>query len=123
LRREKKILSFFDIICGSRMHVGYLTIGGVVSGITQETSLILYNLNKTILGLFDLLEQFSSHNRVLYLRLRGIGIFNIIDIANNSISGVLARSTGVLYDIRFFSVYETYRLFFFKISISFFGDA
>jgi len=41
----------------------------------------------------------------------------------NSLSGVLARSCGMLWDVRLFSCYELYSLFFYCFSLSFSGDA
>jgi len=114
-----KILSFFEVLAGSRMHVAFLTIGGTITCAATSTTFLLFST----LSLLDLLELFANNNRICYLRLRGIGIFNFFDVSTLSISGVLARCTGLSYDLRVFNSYESYKFFSFCTWISFFGDS
>jgi hypothetical protein len=58
-----------------------------------EYILFLVRSNLFLLELFDLV---CLNNKIVYLRLRGIGIFDFYDISYNSISGVLARACGFL---------------------------
>jgi len=55
--------------------------------------------------------------------LRGIGLLDVYDISYNSISGILARSSGILWDCRLFSTYECYALYYFDYSITICGDS
>jgi len=60
---------------------------------------------------------------MFYLRLRGLAYFSFWDLCFNSLSGFSARSVGLLWDVRLFSCYELYSLFFFNFVLSFNGDA
>jgi NADH-quinone oxidoreductase subunit D len=102
------------------MHICFLTIGGSV---TSDLIVYLPFLQFSIFALLDLIELFSQNNRIVYLRLRGIGVSNFIDVGTCSISGVLARCTGMSYDLRIFNSYEIYFSFYFKVFISFYGDS
>jgi len=102
-----KILSFFELLAGSRMHVAFLTIGGVISANAPNANFLLFST----LSLLDLLELFANNNRICYLRLRGIGIFSFFDTSVLSISGVLARCTGLCYDLRIYNPYESYNFY------------
>jgi hypothetical protein len=50
-------------------------------------------------------------------------LFCFWDLLFNSLSGVLARCCGLLWDVRLYCCYELYSLFIFVFSISFGGDA
>jgi len=73
--------------------------------------------------LLELLETLCLGNRLLYTRLRGIGLLDIYDISYNSISGLLARCTGILWDCRLFSTYESYTLYHYDYSFTYCGDS
>jgi len=72
-----------------------------------------------VIELFDFL---CVNNRIGYLRLRGIGLLDLYDISYNSISGVLARSVGLLWDCRLYNCYEIYVLLHFDFTFSICGD-
>ena len=102
------------------MHICYLTVGGCIN---NDLIVNIAVITFSIFSMLDLIEVFSVNNRIVYLRLRGIGIYNFIDVGNSSISGVLARCTGMSYDLRIFNSYEIYFSFYFKVFITFYGDS
>ena len=105
------------------MHVAYISLFGV----SDNNSVGIFDMINFILIsnvlLLDIYDSFCVNNRIFYLRLRGISLMSIFDLSSNSISGVLARATGICYDLRALSPYECYNLFNFEINTSFFGDA
>jgi len=86
----------FDYLSGVRMHVSYLCIGGI------SDDLFITCLDYVALSMescsvvIDILDLCFCVNRILYTRLRGIALIGIIDVSCNSVSGILARSTGLL---------------------------
>jgi len=76
--------------------------------------------NGWVLEMFDWL---CVGNRVVYLRLRGIGVLDVYDVQYGSVSGVMGRSTGVLGDVRVLLPYEVYGLLVFDYVYGMMGDA
>jgi len=62
-------------------------------------------------------------NRIAYVRLRGIALVDIFDIVFNSISGLLARGCGLVWDCRLFCSYELYAFICFNFVFGCVGDA
>ena len=56
----------------------------------------------------DEIENFLTHNRIWNQRLRGVGVINFSSFSDWSLSGVMARSAGLKYDLRVNSPYELY---------------
>ena len=63
--------------------------------------------------LLDLLDLMVCSNRFFYLRLYGLSLFSFWDICFNSLSDVLERSCGLLWNVRLFSCYELFSLVYF----------
>ena len=118
-----KLMTFFDYVCGCRMHLAFICLCGCLDDFTFGLLDFLFFIIVTNLFLLDLLDLMVCSNRFFYLRLRGLSLFSFWDICFNSLSGVLARSCGLLWDVRLFSCYELYSLFYFCFAISFSGDS
>lgn len=99
---REMILSLFDFTQNSRFHLAFFTISGVSAAGAPDMRTFEYItfLIKSNLFLLEILELTCINNKIVYLRLRGIGVFDFFDISYNSISGVLARATGIAHDCR-----------------------
>jgi len=87
---------FFDYICGCRMHLSFIVLLGVLDDFTFCLIDYLFFVLDTSCFILDLFDFFMLINRLTYLRLRGIAILDLYDLLFNSLSGVLARSCGIL---------------------------
>jgi len=105
------------------MHLCFICLCGVLDDFTLCVLDFLVFLVFTCFSFLDILDLCVVNNRLFYLRLRGLSVFCFWDLCFNSLSGVLARSCGMLWDVRLFSCYELYSLFFYCFSLSFSGDA
>lgn len=118
-----KVCLLFDFLCGCRMHCAFLLVCGVLDdfccGFIDYCLFICFGF----VFLMDILDCILLLNRLAYIRLRGVAVFDLFDVCCNSISGGVARSVGLLLDCRFFSCYECYCFlsFFFVYGIC--GDA
>lgn len=117
------MMVFFDYVCGCRMHCAYICLLGCLDDLTFGIADYVNTMIKSNFFLLELLDLVCLNNRILYSRLRGIGILDFFDITNNSISGVLARAVGVLWDCRLFTTYEIYSLIYFDFAYTTCGDA
>jgi len=116
-------MTFFDLLCGTRMHLAIFVICGLLDDfcVFFVDFVYLFIINCTIF--FDYLDLFCVCNRLFYLRLRGLSVFDLYDIICFSISGVLSRCTGIIHDLRLLCCYELYFLVFLDFIVCFFGDA
>jgi len=117
-----KLLSIFDLVCGVRMHVAFLSVGGVLDDLSFCYE-IIYSSIETSLVMCDIYDLIFTSNRIIYLRLRGIALLDWCDIQYNSISGVLLRAIGFCWDLRFVLLYEIYRLLSISFCYSSLGDS
>lgn len=118
-----KIMTFFDLCCGTRMHCAFLLIMGIMDDFFIGVLEFCIWLLTTILFLLDIYDYIGMHNRLLYLRLRGLALLDVYDIAFTSISGCMARSTGVVWDCRLYNNYDIYFLLYFQFCFCIGGDA
>jgi len=118
-----KIMVFFDFTVGCRMHLAYICLCGVFDDLSFGVLDFVLFLCYSCLFLLDLFDVFCINNRVSYLRLRGISLLCIWDLFFNTISGVLSRSCGIVFDCRLFNCYELYSIICFDFSFSIVGDA
>lgn len=98
---REQILEYFEKISGARMHTAILKPFSLSTNVFLSSffidSLFLINrgsrfINGSFLGLLS--------NRALKTRLSGVGYFSQIKIKNYGITGIIARSSGVLLDLR-----------------------
>jgi len=114
---------FFDYVCGCRMHCAYICFLGCLDDITITSIDYIFYLCYSFMFVIELLDFICINNRISYLRLRGIGILDIFDIQYCSISGILARSVGFLFDVRLYCCYELYSILNFDYVYSTCGDS
>jgi len=105
------------------MHCAFICLLGCLDDLSYSIIEYVLFLIKSNLFLLELLEVLCVGNRIVYLRLRGIGLLDIYDISFNSISGLLARACGLLWDCRLYSCYEIYNLLYYDYTYSICGDA
>jgi len=105
------------------MHVAFFCLCGVFDDISFGLLDFLFYMFFCLLFLFDLYDLLCLNNRISFLRLRGISLLCLWDLIFNSISGVLSRSCGLIYDCRLFNCYEIYSCLCFDFSFCCCGDA
>lgn len=82
-----------------------------------------YMILYTTMILVDLYDFLITQNRFLFCRLRGMSCLYLYDILFLSISGVLLRSVGVVWDVRLFCCYDVYFFFLLDFMFCLCGDA
>jgi NADH-quinone oxidoreductase subunit D len=121
-REREKIYDLFDMACGQRLTYNYMRIGGVSQDIPDE---FLPALQKFIAKITPFLEEFEfflKQNEVLLARAKGVGILSRETAINCSISGPVARASGVKWDLRQADPYSIYDRFEFDIPTGEAGD-
>ena len=121
-REREKIIDLFDMVCGQRLTYNYMRIGGVSQDIPED---FLPALNKLVVGMSRFIEEYDlllKQNEVLLARAKGVGILSKETAINCSISGPVARASGVKWDLRKADPYSIYDRFEFDIPTGENGD-
>ncbi len=120
---EREILmGFYERASGARLHAAYFRPGGVHQDLPDD----LINDIETWCGKFpDFmadLDGLLTENRVFKQRNVDIGVVTEQDILDWGFSGVMARGSGLAWDLRRSQPYELYDEFDFKIPVGKNGD-
>lgn len=119
---REKIMEFYERVSGARMHAAYFRPGGVQSdlpiGLLNDIYLFCIQFNSRI----NEIEELLTNNRIWKQRLIGIAKVNYREVFDLGYTGVLARSSGLLWDLRKKNPYEIYNLISFKIPVGLNGD-
>jgi NADH dehydrogenase (ubiquinone) Fe-S protein 2 len=119
---REKILEFYERVSGARMHACLLRPGGVSYDVPLELFEDISIFCNQFFSRLDEIEFLLSSNRVWKERLYGIGTTNLLDVFYNGLTGVMARASGFIYDIRVTFPYELYDGCFFNIPFGVNGD-
>jgi NADH-quinone oxidoreductase subunit D len=113
--QRELIYDLCEIASGQRFHPGYTRVGGLMYDVNDEwvrkTRLFVKDFPKTYADLVRLLNR----NRIFIDRTKGIGVLSKEDAINLSVTGPLARASGVVRDLRKDEPYLAYPDFDFKV--------
>jgi len=121
-REREKILDLFEALSGSRMMCNYMRFGGVRVDITEQMLAQAKEIAEKFPRFLDEFEKLLTNNEVLLARTQKVGILPKELAINASISGPMARASGVEYDIRKVDKYGLYGRFDFRVPVGEVGD-
>jgi len=121
LEREK-ILDFFETVSGSRMMCNYMRFGGVRVDLDEPMLAMAREIVARFPKFLDEFEKLMTTNEVLLARCQRVGILPKALAIDASISGPVARASGVEYDIRKVDQYGVYGRFQFGVPVGEVGD-
>src|SRR5947209_10225258 len=120
--QRELIYDICETASGQRFHPSYFRVGGVMNDVNddfiQKVRAFVRDFPKTYGDLVRLLNR----NRIFIDRTRGIGVLSKEDAINLSVTGPLARASGVVRDLRKDEPYLAYKDFDFKVVCSREGD-
>lgn len=95
------IYDLFEEVCGHRFTTSYTRVGGLMMDITPDwpAKVKRYCLEELPPAIDDL-ERLLTRNRIFLERTKGIGCISHDDAINWSLTGVMARASGVRRDLR-----------------------
>ncbi|MFT7368952.1 MAG: NADH-quinone oxidoreductase subunit D [Alteromonas macleodii] len=120
---REQLMVFSERACGARLHAAYFRPGGVhqdlPAGLIEDIeSWADQFMTKFMVDVDGLLTE----NRIFKQRNVDIGIVNEQDILDWGFSGVMARGSGLAWDLRRAQPYECYDEFEFQVPIGKNGD-
>jgi NADH-quinone oxidoreductase subunit D len=122
LKLREWFWELLEEISGARLTHSYVRIGGVTGDMPEGWADKLRDVierGRTVLAEVD---KLLTRNRIFRDRMDGIGIITREDCAQYGITGPMARSAGVAYDIRKDHPYLVYDRFDFDVPIGSVGD-
>lgn len=119
---REKIMEFYEALSGARLHSNFFRVGGVTQdipfGLINEILIFCKDAFKKV----DELEELLTTNRIWCERLVGVGQISSERVLALGFTGVMARGSGLLVDLRKTKSYEAYSDFDFSIPITYDGD-
>jgi NADH dehydrogenase I D subunit len=121
-RERERILDLFEMVCGARLTLSYIRVGGVWKDLPPMFLPALQELVTALPGFFDEYERMLTDAPVWRSRLIGIGKLSAEEAINMGLTGPLLRGSGVDWDLRRDMPYSGYESYDFKVITGTDGD-
>lgn len=119
---REKLMIFYERASGARMHSAYFRPGGVHQDLTPQLLADIDAFCDSFLKVLDDIEGLLTDNRIFKQRNVNVGIVSVDDVHNWGLTGVMARGSGLAWDLRRAQPYEAYNDFEFDVPIGINGD-
>lgn len=119
---REKLMVFYERACGARLHANYFRPGGVHQDLPD---LLVDDIEEWAIEFPEVIDDIDgllTENRVFKQRNVDIGVVNEEEVLQFGMSGVMARSAGLAWDLRRAQPYECYDEFEFQIPVGKNGD-
>jgi NADH-quinone oxidoreductase subunit D len=121
-RERERILDMFEMLCGARITVSYMRIGGVFQDAPDDFWLAFRRFLDEMPHYIDELDQLITENEIFVVRTKNLGVLRSETAVNASITGPTLRSTGLPWDLRKIDPYDIYDRVTFEIPVGTNGD-
>ncbi|HET9200870.1 MAG TPA: NADH-quinone oxidoreductase subunit D [Dehalococcoidia bacterium] len=123
LREREKVLDLFEMVCGARVTLNYMRIGGVAFDLPDEFVPACRQLiEEDFPRRMEEYARLLIGNEIILARSRGIGVLPAELAIASSCSGPMLRGSGVAWDIRKADPYDVYDRMDFEIPVGYQGD-
>ena len=119
---REKLMIFYERACGARLHAAYFRPGGVHQDLPQDLLDDIDAFCDHFLTVLDDIEGLLTNSRIFKQRNVDIGVVKQEDVMNWGMSGVMARSAGLAWDLRRSQPYEAYSDMEFSVPVGKNGD-
>ena len=121
-QQRERIYDIFETLCGARFTNSYTRVGGLSHDMTPEVieriRAFLDDCPRTMRDMQRLLER----NKIFVDRTRGVGVLTREEAINRSVTGPVARASGVTVDLRKDDPYLAYAELDFQVCCAREGD-
>ena len=119
---REKLMIFYERASGARLHAAYFRPGGVHQDLPQDLLDDIAAFCDPFLKVLDDIESLLTDNRIFKQRNVDIGVVSAHDVQNWGLTGVMARGSGLAWDLRKAQPYEVYSELDFDIPVGQNGD-
>lgn len=121
-RERERILDLFEMVCGARLTVSYIRIGGVWQDLPDAFIAELKDFLRLMPEKISEYEALITEAPLWQERLTGIGYISAEDALAMGLTGPMLRGSGVDWDLRRDRPYCGYESYEFEVPISDSGD-
>ena len=121
-REREQLLDIFELVSGARLTTSYIRPGGIWRDVPPSFTERVQDVLRTFPAHFDEYERFMTENPVWKARTVGVGKLSADQCLALSLTGPLARASGVPLDYRKLRPYSGYENFDFKMATATDGD-
>jgi NADH-quinone oxidoreductase subunit D len=122
LKAREWFYSLLEELCGARLTVSYVRVGGVAKDLTPDFTDKLEELLTKTEGVLVEVENLLTNNRIFRDRMENVGVFSYEDSIKWGVTGPCARAAGVDYDVRKDHPYSIYGDLEFDVPVGTTGD-
>jgi NADH-quinone oxidoreductase subunit D len=97
---REPLYDLFEQLCGHRFTTSYTRVGGLKEDMPPEWPANVKAFLKMLPPVLNDVESLLTRNRIFVERVRGIGYISRDDAINWSLTGPMARASGVARDLR-----------------------
>ena len=119
---REKLMIFYERACGARLHANYFRPGGVHQDLPPQLIQDIDDWAVAFPRVVGDLHTLLTENRIFKQRNVDIGVVKEQDILDWGYSGVMARGSGLAWDLRRSQPYECYDEFEFEVPVGTNGD-
>lgn len=119
---RERILDLFEMVCGARLTVSYIRVGGVWKDLPPAFMTHLQDFLKRMPPQIDDYEAMLTSGPLWRERLEGIGKLSRADVINMGLTGPMLRGSGVNWDLRRDMPYGGYENYDFVVPVASEGD-
>lgn len=120
--QRERIYDIAEYASGQRFHSSYTRVGGVLFDVNNDWADKVRSFVDGFKPVHAELHRLLTRNRIFIDRTKGIGVLTAEDAVNMSVTGPLARASGVVRDLRKDEPYLAYPDLDFKIVCAKGGD-
>ena len=122
-QQREKIYDIVEYASGQRFHSSYTRVGGVLLDVNLDWVQKVRDFVKGFMPVHAELHKLLTRNRIFIDRTKGIGVLTTEEATNWSITGPIARASGVVRDLRKDEPYLAYADMDFQVICSKAGDS
>ncbi|NLS95200.1 MAG: NADH-quinone oxidoreductase subunit D [Planctomycetaceae bacterium] len=119
---REKIYDIFEALCGARFTNSYTRVGGLMRDASPEAIRMIREVIRELPKALDDMERLLNRNKIFVDRTKGVGVLSKEEAIRRSVTGPIARASGVTRDLRKDEPYLCYRDFDFRVCCARAGD-
>ncbi len=121
-RAREEIYDLLDSVCGARLTVSYVRIGGVAQDVPDDFDARCRKTLDRIREVTEQMDKLLTRNIIFANRFRDVGVFSKEDALSYGWVGPCLRGSGIGYDIRKDHPYSGYDQYDFDVPVGTVGD-
>ena len=119
---REKLMSFYEVVSGARLHAAYYRIGGVHQDIPNKLLDDIDIWSRNFIKTIEDIESLLDENRIFKQRTVNIGTVSSKEALDWGFTGPMLRGSGVVWDLRKHQPYAVYDKVDFDVPVGKNGD-